>query len=431
MHIPLAQPRIGAGGRNDGTNQGARARIFRGRRLLSPPFSDVGKATKVSGARPSAVSPPISHELPLPSIPTQPSPAAKAFRDVELRYVSDEPGLTRRRRGRGFGYVDTEGRRVTDRATLARIRSLAIPPAWSAVWICADERGHIQATGRDARGRKQYRYHPAWTRMRDETKFERLLEFGEALPRIRRAVKAALTADGVAPLDRDRVIASVVSLLDSTVARVGNREYRRDNGSFGLTTLESRHARKEGGQLRLVFRGSWACATSSTSGYRARRRRGAAMPGRLPGQRLFQYLDESATRAPSNPRTSTSGCARPRRPRSRRKISGRHGSALAFDLLWEDSNARTESVRSRRPNCWRSMKSPGGWPIPAPSAPEALHSSRTCSLPSSAATCTPPRQRFPPADLAAGAPANCASAPGSNRCDPRSTAPPRDAARAV
>jgi DNA topoisomerase I len=254
-------------------------------------------------------------------------------RDIELRYVSDEPGITRRRRGRGFGYVDAEGRRITDRTTLARIRSLAIPPAWSAVWICADERGHIQATGRDARGRKQYRYHPAWTRLRDETKFERLFDFGEALPRIRRAVKAALASDGAAPLDRDRVIASVVSLLDSTVARVGNREYRRDNGSFGLTTLESRHARKEGGQLRLVFRGK--------SGVRheldIHDPRVAAVVRRcqsLPGQRLFQYLDESGDAHGIESQDVNAWL----RQAANAEVTAKdfrtwHGSVLAFDRL--------------------------------------------------------------------------------------------------
>jgi DNA topoisomerase-1 len=220
---------------------------------------------------------------------TFPASEGAAGSDLPLRYVGDEPGFRRRRRGRGFEYTDTQGRRVGDRGTLARIRALAIPPAWTEVWICVDPRGHLQATGRDARGRKQYRYHPRWTAMRKDDRFERLLEVGEALPRIRRRVSRALAGTA---LSRERVLAAVVSLLDSTFARIGNREYRRANGSFGLTTLENRHAREIRGGIRLEFQGK--------SGVRheldiddPRVVRVVRRCQSLPGQRLFQFLDES------------------------------------------------------------------------------------------------------------------------------------------
>ncbi len=207
--------------------------------------------------------------------------------EVALRYVGEEPGLRRQKRGRGWSYADVDGGRVTDRATLRRIRSLAIPPAWSSVWICTDERGHLQATGRDVRGRKQYRYHPQWRAERDGHKFDRLVEFGEVLPQVRRRVEKAL---GEKDLSRERVLAAVVSLLDSTFARIGNAEYRRTNGSFGLTTLENRHARGSRGNLRLVFRGKSGVAHTLEVGD-PRVARVIQRCQSLPGQRLFQYVD--------------------------------------------------------------------------------------------------------------------------------------------
>ncbi|MEO8275213.1 MAG: DNA topoisomerase IB [Thermoanaerobaculia bacterium] len=208
---------------------------------------------------------------------------------LALRYVGEEPGLTRLRRGRGFCILDVAGVRIRERSTLQRIRSLAIPPAWTDVWICADDRGHLQATGHDARGRKQYRYHAQWNRLRGERKFDRLTEVGEILPQLRRRVATALAETG---LSRDRVLAAVVSLLDSTFARIGNREYRRANGSFGLTTLENRHARGGARSLRLVFRGKSGVAHELA----VEDPRVAHVIHRcqsLPGQRLFQYLDDA------------------------------------------------------------------------------------------------------------------------------------------
>jgi DNA topoisomerase-1 len=170
-----------------------------------------------------------------------------------LRYVSDQSsGIERRRRGRGFAYFDAQGRRITDRRVQQRIADLAIPPAWTDVWICASENGHLQATGRDERGRKQYLYHERWREVADQLKFDRLVHVGQALPRIRKRITADLK---MRRLTRDSVIAAMVRLLDATGIRVGNEEYRRDNGSYGLTTLSRRHIKIVGSRLYLDFRG--------------------------------------------------------------------------------------------------------------------------------------------------------------------------------
>ena len=210
-----------------------------------------------------------------------------------LRYLPDDrPGIRRRRRGRGFEYRDPQGRRVDDPATLARIRSLAVPPAWRDVWISPSPHGHLQATGRDARGRKQYRYHREWVERREEDKFGRLAAFGDALPRLRRRVRADLRRDD---LPREKVVAAVVALLDRTHARVGNDEYARANGSFGLTTLMPRHVRVGRRSLELDFRGK----SGARQHLRLDDRRLAAIVRRcreLPGHRLFQYVDERGQR---------------------------------------------------------------------------------------------------------------------------------------
>src|SRR5687767_1988391 len=174
-------------------------------------------------------------------------------RAAGLQYVNaDDPGISRRRHGRGFTYRDADGRTIRDRQTLARIRALAVPPAWTDVWICPSSRGHIQATGRDARGRKQYRYHADWHHVRDEAKFERTIAFAEALPALRRRVRLDLQRRG---LPKSKVVATVVRLLETTLARVGNEEYARQNRSFGLTTLRDRHAEVNGRRFRLSFKG--------------------------------------------------------------------------------------------------------------------------------------------------------------------------------
>src|SRR5688572_12029377 len=170
-----------------------------------------------------------------------------------LRYVSDTmPGIRRKRSGSGFTYLGPDGKTVRDAATIARIRSLAIPPAYVDVWICPSANGHIQAVGRDARGRKQYRYHPKWRETRDETKFNRILAFSEALPRIRKRLDSDLSKPG---LPREKVLATVVRLLDCTGIRIGNDEYARSNRSFGLTTLQDRHVEVSGSSIRFEFRG--------------------------------------------------------------------------------------------------------------------------------------------------------------------------------
>lgn len=222
--------------------------------------------------------------------------AAKVARAAGLVYVSDEePGITRRRIGRGFGYRTPSGRPVRDAKTLARIRALAIPPAYTEVWICRDPRGHLQATGRDARRRKQYRYHPQWAAERDDRKFERLLAFGRALPRLRRRLRADLSLPGY---PRDKVLAIVVALLADTMARIGNRAYARDNGSYGLTTLRNHHLRfVAGGRARLKFKGKGGQATEIAIDDKrlAKLVRGCQQ---LPGQMLFQYRDDGGALQP-------------------------------------------------------------------------------------------------------------------------------------
>ena len=222
------------------------------------------------------------------SDPTPPAPAASA-----LAYVNDhEPGLRRLVRGESFAYVDADGRPVKDAAVLDRIRRLAIPPAWTEVWICPDPNGHIQAVGRDQKGRKQYRYHPDWRADRDARKYSRMAAFGRALPRLRRRVAADLSHRG---LPRDKVLAAVVSLLELTLIRVGNDEYAKTNKSFGLTTLRKRHLKLAGGGAVFEFKGK--SGKTFRTGFRDRRlARIVAACEDLPGQRLFQYVDDDGHR---------------------------------------------------------------------------------------------------------------------------------------
>jgi len=221
-----------------------------------------------------------------------PTPHATA-RTASLRYVSDDhPGIHRVRSGSGFRYRTPKGRPVRDRATLARIRALAIPPAYRDVWICRDPRGHLQATGRDARGRKQYRYHARWRAVRDESKFDRMVAFSRALPAIRARVRRDLARPGLA---REKVIAAAVSLLERTSIRVGNEEYVRDNRSYGLTTLRDDHVEVDGDQLQFEFRGK----RGKVHRCRLRDRALARVVARcqaIPGAELFQYVDEHGRR---------------------------------------------------------------------------------------------------------------------------------------
>lgn len=206
-----------------------------------------------------------------------------------LRYVNDdEPGITRRRRGKGFSYTRASGHPVSRAGDIARIKALAIPPAWSDVWICPDPDGHIQATGRDEKGRKQYRYHDQWHADRGTAKYALLAEFAANLAKLRKAVDADLRRHG---LPREKVIASVVWLMDHTMIRVGNDTYARDNKSFGLTTLRSRHVEISGTTLRFRFKGKsgkeWDIGLSDR-----RMARVLKAIEHLPGQRLFRYRDE-------------------------------------------------------------------------------------------------------------------------------------------
>jgi len=224
-------------------------------------------------------------------------PADPSVADARrLVHVSDAmPGIRRVRHNGGFAYRDPQGAPLRDRATLARIARLAIPPAYEDVWICVDADGHLQATGRDARGRKQYRYHAAWRQMRDGQKFRRMPDFADALPRLRRRLRADLAHTG---MPREKVLAVVVSLLDATHARVGNAEYARENGSYGLATLQSRHVRFEpGGTLVLRFRGKGGVphAVAIDDKRLARLIRHCH---ELPGQPLFQYVDEAGELRP-------------------------------------------------------------------------------------------------------------------------------------
>ena len=225
-----------------------------------------------------------------PSAPTEnivdPRDAAES---AGLTYVSDEePGIRRKKAGKGFTYVLPNGKKVDDKATLERIRSLAIPPAYTDVWICPKANGHIQATGRDAKGRKQYRYHPAFREVRESTKYEHMLEFAQALPTIRARIQQDMNRRG---LPREKVLATVVHLLETTLIRVGNSDYAKQNKSYGLTTLRDPHVKVDGTELRFQFKGksgkSWRLSVKD--------RRIAKIVKAcqdLPGQDLFQYLDE-------------------------------------------------------------------------------------------------------------------------------------------
>jgi DNA topoisomerase-1 len=217
----------------------------------------------------------------------------RATKAEGLVFSSDRtPGIRRLRRGGGFIYEHPSGKRVSEASHLARIRSLAIPPAYEAVWICTSPRGHLQATGRDARGRKQYRYHARWRSQRDAQKFDHILEFGRALPRIRRRVAQDLRKSG---LPRDRVLATIVRLLDKTLVRVGNEEYARANRSFGLTTLRNRHVSVTGNTLHLEFRGKSGILHRISVNDPALARLVRRCVD-IPGQELFQWIDAEGGR---------------------------------------------------------------------------------------------------------------------------------------
>jgi len=216
-------------------------------------------------------------------------PAGSA-RAAGLRYVSDlSPGIRRVRSGKTFRYTASDGRPIRDAETLGRIKRLAIPPAWTDVWICPDPRGHLQATGRDARGRKQYRYHARWREVRDAVKYDRMLAFAEALPKVRERTDRDLERPG---MPREKVLATVVRLLEETRIRIGNDEYRKENGSYGLTTLLDRHVNVIGAEVQFSFRGK----SGKHHSIELHDRRMARIMKRfleIPGQELFKYVDEN------------------------------------------------------------------------------------------------------------------------------------------
>jgi DNA topoisomerase-1 len=282
----------------------------------------------------------------------EPSPAdertAEAMQAAEsagLRYVTaDRPGIRREREGEGFAYFKPNGTRIEDEATLERLRKLAIPPAWTEVWICPSANGHLQATGRDAKGRKQYRYHAEFRQVRDSNKYEHMLEFAKALPALRAKVAEHMALRG---LPREKVLATVVHLLETTLIRVGNDDYARDNKSYGLTTLRNRHVKVEGSQLRFQFTGksgkTWRLSTSN--------RRVAKVVRacqELPGQELFAYLDDDG-----QPRDVTSDDVNA----YLREISGRDitakdfrtwaGTVMAALALHELESAETPSTAKK------------------------------------------------------------------------------------
>jgi DNA topoisomerase-1 len=218
---------------------------------------------------------------------TDPLSSAKK---AKLHYTSDtEPGIARKRRGKSFKYYDPTGELIDDSATLQRIKQLAIPPAYSQVWICLSAKGHLQATGRDARGRKQYRYHQEWRAIRERTKYHHMLAFGHALPTIRQRIKADLELPG---LPKQKVLATVAKLLESTLIRVGNVEYSRDNNSYGLTTLRKKHVDITGSTVSFDFKGKsgkdWSIHVFDKKIAKIIKR-----CEEIPGHQLFKYLDEN------------------------------------------------------------------------------------------------------------------------------------------
>ena len=254
---------------------------------------------------------------------------------AELNYVDDsQPGIRRRRLRGKFAYYTAQGERITDEVQVHRINSLAIPPAYRDVWICADPQGHLQATGRDARGRKQYRYHPRWREIRDSNQYERMLAFGEALPALRKRLEQDLARTG---MPREKVMALVVTLLESTLIRIGNPRYARDNRSYGLTTLRTRHVDIRGTAIRFHFRGKSGVEHQVT----LRDRRLARLLRRcleLPGQQLFQYLDADGQR-----HTVGSGDIN----QYLRDLTGRDFTAKDY-RTWAGSALALEHLRTRR-----------------------------------------------------------------------------------
>jgi len=268
----------------------------------------------------------------------------QAAKEAGLVYVSDDsPGYTRRKSGSGLVYLDPKGKPIHDDETLLRIRYLAIPPAYKDVWICPNPRGHIQAVGRDDRGRKQYRYHEKWREVRDENKYGKMIQFAKALPRIRRKVDKDLRARA---LSKDKVVAAVVRLLDDEYLRVGNQEYAKDNKSFGATTLLSRQVHDDGRKVKMRFRGKSGVEHEVTITDRTLRRIVRQLQ-ELPGQPLFQYLNGD-----SSPHQVTSSEVNDYiREAAGQEFTAKHfrtwgASVLAFEQLMDHEESKRISVNT-------------------------------------------------------------------------------------
>jgi len=262
---------------------------------------------------------------------TEPPDPKESAQAAGLRYVTDaKPGIRRVRCGKGFRYTAPGGTTIHDEDTLRRIRSLVIPPAWTGVWICTIPNGHLQATGRDARGRKQSRYHPRWREVRDETKYERMVQFAQALRSIREHIRKDL---GLPDLPREKVLATIVSLMEQTHIRVGNQEYAKENGSYGLTTLRNKHVEVNGSQVTFSFQGK-SKVHHTVSLQDRRLARVIKQCEDLPGYELFQYVNEGGERHAIDSSDVNEYL---------REITGQHftakdfrtwaGSVLACDLL--------------------------------------------------------------------------------------------------
>ena len=304
-----------------------------------------------------------------------PADPQEAAENAGLTYVSDlEPGIRRKKCRSGFGYFGVSGTKIHDKAILKRIRKLAIPPAWTDVWICSKSNGHLQATGRDAKGRKQYRYHPAFREVRDTTKYEHIVEFAKSLPAIRAKVKEHMGLNG---LSRDKVLATIVDLMEATLIRVGNDSYAKENKSYGLTTLRNRHVAVNGSELMFHFKGKggkiWRL--------QVRDRRIAKIVRacqELPGQELFQYFDESGELK----NVTSSDVNSYLREITGRKISAKisgHGTAPFWPRL---RCTRLRASRAKRRSSGISRQQSSRWrrgsATPSPYAGSATCTRRSC-----------------------------------------------------
>ena len=353
-----------------------------------------------------------------PSPDVHADPAASA-RSAGLRHVTDDsPGFTRRSKqtkGKGvaFAYFDTEGKPLRDAEQVARINALAIPPAYTDVWICPQPDGHLQATGRDAKGRKQYRYHPRWRTVRDDNKYERMMAFAAALPGIRRHIDADLSRLG---LPREKVLATVVRLLETTLIRVGNDEYAKSNKSFGLTTMRDKHVKLGRKSIRFEFRGK-SGVSHEIDLADARLARIVAQCRDLPGQELFQYLDEEGIARDIDSADVNAYL---------QEVSGRDFTAKDFrtwagtvlaSLALQEFGRSTRRPKPRRTSSRRSSMYRHDWATPRRSAGSATSTPRSC-CPTSTGRCSPPSANAPKPRSPTGSPT---SAPKKRRSWPCSS----------